>query len=158
MAMNENNLVAKIEFEQTNKTGKMKNILVACDFSEEANCACRFAIEFGAVSGAKVLLISIVELDGADGLTMSNQTYWSQVAFLSKLMEKAENDFDNFRHSLSVSHDHVSFSVEVGALKDCLLKIIREHSIDLVLVGISRKAEVKEFLTESKFRTTVLAA
>jgi len=115
----------------------MKNIFVACDFSQAANHACRFAIELALATGGKVLVVSIIEFGSVNGYKISQCTYKDQIAVLSELMEKAENDFMNLKHGIDIGYDQVNFFIEVGSVKEMLLKLIREQEIDLVITGAS---------------------
>ncbi len=112
----------------------MNNILVVCDFSEAGNHACKFAIEFASASGSNVVVAHIIETFSVECYVKTNPAYKDQVLVLSKMMETAENDFEILRNSFGIDSEGVVFLVEVGSLKECISKIIKDHMIELIIM------------------------
>ena len=135
----------------------MKNILVPCDFSLEAVHAYRFAVEIASVTGGKVLVLHIIDFSSANENDMSAHTYKDQIALLSLLMEKAEDDFEDLRSNMGIAYDRAGFILEIGTVKETVFKITCEQQIDLVITGASSGKWFEEHRTLSDTEGSVLS-
>ncbi|WP_221393539.1 universal stress protein [Dyadobacter sp. NIV53] len=136
----------------------MKNILVPWNVSWAADHACRFAIALASHAGDKVHVAKIINIDFAVRASVSDKAYKEQITMLSELMEKAENDFERLMSRIGIADNKVAFLLEVGPSRNCLLKIICEHKIDLVVVAASEQPEFEQLLSESDFGKITFAA
>lgn len=101
-------------------------------------------MEIALVTGGKVVVASIIELDLAKEGEMYKFSYREQIAVLNQLMEEAENDLEILKDSIDIAYDHVSFLVEVGPVRAMMLKIIREEKIDFVVTAASIDGQLRD--------------
>jgi len=132
----------------------MQKILVPCDFSKPAINAFRFAIDIATQSKGTIHLLNVIELPVLhDTLLMPVLSFEEQ--FLKELRQKAEEQFKKIIEEYKIPGVKVVFNVEFGAVFRMIQDYIKEHSIDLVLMGSHGASGVREFLIGSNAEKVV---
>ncbi|MBX7125597.1 MAG: universal stress protein [Cyclobacteriaceae bacterium] len=126
----------------------MKKILVPCDFSDQAVQAFRFACEIARESKGEVRLLNIVELPVLHDSVLMPTLYFEE-AYLKDSRENAEKSFEKMISKWAKDDQKVKGHVEFGAVTPTIARFIKEHKIDLVIMGTAGASGLKEFLVGS---------
>lgn len=126
----------------------VKNILVPCDFSEQAIHAFRFAVEVARKSKGEVHLVHVIELPVVhDSVFMPVLSF--EEAFLKELREKAEAEFKKITARYTDESDRIASLVLFGGTFIMLSDYITSEKIDLVIMGTKGATGAKEILVGS---------
>ena len=126
----------------------MKKILVPCDFSKPAINAFRFAIDIATQSRGTIHLVNVIELPILhDTVLMPVLNFEEQL--LKELRQKAEEQFKKIIEKYQTPGAKVLYKVEFGAVFRMIQDYIKEHSIDLVLMGSHGASGIREFFIGS---------
>ncbi len=113
----------------------IKKILVATDFSDNANNAFRYALEFASKCDANICLLNIIypELEPADVPVMSAKMTTERVnaaeAVMKVLVETNTKDFDNG------GMPEVERETEVGMPSTTIVEFANKNNMDLIIMG-----------------------
>lgn len=122
----------------------MKQILVPCDFSNEAIEAYKFAVELAALAGLQVKVIYTIDLPVVVG-GFDVQPYTYDIGLQNELKEVSLRNFNDMKskyESRSVVDFEVIFDSLVGAVKAQVAK----GDVELVLMGTKGSSGVDEIL------------
>jgi len=130
---------------------RLRNILMATDFSECSERALHYAIGIAARYTATLHLFHWIDctpynLGAPDALQTAGETAWRD---LQKLASE-------LRGSSQAKNVEVKFRVEaVGELQTVLPEIVRDHAIDLIVVGTHGRTGFKKLVLGSVAETVV---
>jgi nucleotide-binding universal stress UspA family protein len=125
-----------------------KHILVGYDGSETARRAYLFALELGACAGARVQVVSVLQVDnGADtsALMMTDQGR-ERLEALDREVRALKPD-----HGVQVTVDLI-----LGSPGDALLSYVAQHGVDHIVIGHTERGALARWLVGST-STDVLA-
>lgn len=119
----------------------MKHILVPTDFSKTALQAMQFAIEISDVYHAEIMALHIIELP-----TNILSEYPFQHEVVKEMKKQASANFDEWSKGLpgNIVLETVQSSVVSG-----IESFIKEHAIDLIVMGTSGVSSLSEFFVGS---------
>ncbi len=128
----------------------MKKILVGTDFSDQAEVAVQTALELAAKHGSELILVHAVNLsmlqDGHPYFTAMPASYFAQVKVLQKeLREKLASDVERLRgKGVDISTVFVDEAPETA-----IVRVAKEHEVDLIVVGSHGRSGLSRFLLGS---------
>jgi nucleotide-binding universal stress UspA family protein len=132
----------------------MKKILVPCDFSKPANDAFRFAVDIASRSKGTIHLIHVVELPVLhDTVLMPVLNFEQQL--LNELKETADLHFRKIIDKHKVKGVKVVSKTLFGAVSRMIQDYIKEHAIDLVVMGSHGASGVREIFIGSNAEKVV---
>lgn len=136
----------------------MKRILVPCDFSVAAQNAYTFALDIAKKVNSEVFVLKVIDLPFMYESPLAGSTLaFDPQLLLKDLEDDAIARFKRMKVSHSFQHD-VSFNVTQGAVTPAILKSIKDHNIDLVVMGTQGTSGLSEVLigsnTEKIVRTS----
>nr|WP_295922106.1 universal stress protein [uncultured Dyadobacter sp.] len=127
----------------------MKKILAPFDFSPSAMHALHFAIDIAAANDSEVFVLKVLEFTPLYIESINAIPFYADSAsVLADLKEQARNNFEELRWVID-SRVPVHFGVEQGALSQTVLQAIRQHEIDLVVMGTKGSSGISELLIGS---------
>jgi nucleotide-binding universal stress UspA family protein len=135
----------------------MKRILVPCDFSSEAINALRSAVEFARPQRAEIHVLHVIELPVIpDPLLMPVLTY--ENSLLEELKGKAKRTFDGLQVEFKDADIRPIYTTLFGPVSGVILSYIKEHSIELVVMGTKGASGIQEVLVGSNTEKIVRAS
>jgi nucleotide-binding universal stress UspA family protein len=126
-----------------------KHILVGYDSSETARRACLFALDLAACAGARVHVVSVLQIEnGADtsALMMTDNGGEERLAAL-RAEVAALNPGDRVAVEVDLVH---------GSPGDALLSYVAQHGVDHIVIGHTERGALARWLVGST-ATDVLA-
>ncbi len=134
----------------------MKKILVPCDFSEQAICAFRTAIDLSEQSKREVHLLHVVELPVMhDSMLMPTLAF--EATLLKELGDNAENQFSKLKTEYA-SDIPIVTKVVFGSTSMMILDYIKEAEIELVVMGTKGASGLRELVIGSNAEKIVRRA
>jgi nucleotide-binding universal stress UspA family protein len=127
----------------------MKKILVPCDFTVPAQQAYKFAVDIAEVSKGVVHVLKVIDIPFMYETTFGVQPYWHNASLFPELVEEAKLSFGKLQALFPRSGVQSRFSVERGPVASTILEAIKEHEIDLVVMGTRGSNGVKGFFIGS---------
>src|SRR5678816_919698 len=110
----------------------MKKILVPCDFSVPATQAFKFAAAIARQGKGEIVLLHIVELPvlrhGPVPINALEKSY------LKKIKERVATDVDRMINKWGKGFK-VSFVLDHGEVNHTIIRHIKKHKIDLIVMG-----------------------
>jgi nucleotide-binding universal stress UspA family protein len=132
----------------SSQTFPFERILFATDFTVAAANAANYAVTFAEVFGAKIDVLNVIQ---DDAIEHPDRLFDLQARFFSAL--------DSFVPQCAKEFCDPRTYVAVGGAHDKILEHIREHSIDLLVLGIRKTSHLSmEMRTSGAFRIIVDAA
>ncbi len=126
----------------------MKKILVPCDFSKPAISAYRQALDFAVQSEGAIHLLHVIETPLLnDTLLMPTLNFEEQL--IKDLKENAESQFEEILNENKSKKVKTTFDIKFGGVPTCILEYIKEHAIDLVMMGSNGASGIKEYIIGS---------
>jgi len=132
----------------------MKTILIATDFSENANQAADYACKFAGQLGSNVQLIHAASLNAESPLQViwpieDHQTMINRNdELLEKFSEKLHNEF-----VVSCNGEghipKINFSSSLGLINDLLRETVQMKDIGMVILGLSGNGDMKRLIQGS---------
>ncbi|MDH3727615.1 MAG: universal stress protein [Myxococcales bacterium] len=120
---------------------KLKQIIVATDFSVESNAPIRHGIEIARSSGAALLVVHVVETPGDDEALQSAVEHWhaDSEARLARQIEACASDDVDVAQEI----------VDAPSATEGLQSLVDSHRADLVIVGSTGLTGIKHALLGS---------
>lgn len=136
----------------------MKTILVPTDFSEQADNAMDLAAQIARKSGAKILIVNVIEGIRNFSFNTMGQTesIMGEEAFIvRKLIEKVKERLSNL--VLEDAYEGLDLTTEVlmGSPYESISKLIAHHDADLVVMGTKGVGGLEEVLIGSNTEKVV---
>ncbi len=132
----------------------MKNILVPCDFSEQARQAFRFALDISRKNKGKIHLVHVVELPVVHEPVFM-PVYSFEEVLVKEFREKAEKEFKKLTSKHAVQGDKIITQILFGGTFQMLQDYIQANAIDLVLMGTRGASGAREILVGSNTEKVV---
>jgi nucleotide-binding universal stress UspA family protein len=132
----------------------MKNILVPCDFSKPAISAYRQALGVAAQSNGVVHLLHVIEPPILND-TMLMPTLNFEEELMKEMKIKATHEFKDVITKNKVDQVKVSFDIQYGAVATTVKEYIKDHEIDLVIMGSTGASGFKEYFIGSNAERVV---
>lgn len=127
---------------------KLVTLLVPTDFSAAAKAAARYAASMAAIVNARVILLSVVEMDTEEAVlhnwkTLENQLKRSSLRGLDKLMKEIQ--------AAASKPIEITTDLMVGIpMEDVILQYAKEKKVDLIVMGTKGAKGLKKILSGSK--------
>lgn len=122
----------------------LKNILFPTDFSAASNAALPFALALARIYGSTLLVAHAIPPEPhrqvvIDRLPAQDDRVW----------QDARQQLDEFTHTRSLGNTPFKALLDQGDLKDVIPTVIREHEVDLVVLGTHGRRGVGKLLLGS---------
>ncbi len=128
----------------------MKKILVPCDFSAPAKEAYKFALEIASISKGEIFVVHNIELPLVYETTFGVQPSPIDSETRKNIKEKATEAFKKLEKAFyTPSKTTVHFEMLNDFLVPGISAFIKEHLIDLVIMGTSGSSGLEEFIIGS---------
>jgi nucleotide-binding universal stress UspA family protein len=122
----------------------LKDILFPTDFSQASEAALPFALKLARIYGARVHVAHVI-------LPEPNPRVLSpRVGEQDSVWDEAHEHLDEFTHVPSIGDVHCTSLLATGDLGEVIPTMIREHEIDLVVVGTRGRRGVSRLVLGSK--------
>lgn len=136
----------------------MRNILVPTDFSPMANNALDFAVQIARKSGAKIILLNVIE--GVRNYAFNTMgeienSLGEDEFIIRKLIDQTQENLTKFAEQHQ--YDGVEFStmIEMGGAYASISKVIAENKTDLIVMGTKGSSGIEEVLIGSNTEKVV---
>ncbi len=130
----------------------MKKILVPTDFSQEANNALDFAIQWAKIDQASIHLLHVLELPSSSFSIMGDvqSTYddFDEV-YAVKLLEKVKSTLGELEDKVSAEGITVESHIKQGNTYKHIYKKITENGYDLIIMGSTGASGLQELIVGS---------
>jgi nucleotide-binding universal stress UspA family protein len=135
----------------------MKKILVPCDFSSTAMNALRSAVGFEDLEKCEIHLLNVIELPVIhDSVLMPVLNF--EESLLTDLKEKATKAFSEVLREFETNKVQIVSAVLFGPISRVILSYIKDHHIDLVIMGTKGSSGIHEVLIGSNTEKIVRAS
>lgn len=127
-------------------TGKLLTLLVPTDFSAAAKNAARYSVHLAAEIKAKVILLSVIEMDTSE-VVLSN---WRKLEI--QLKQSAGRDLEKLRTELKkeVPSADVTLDITQGIpMSDAIATYADENKVNLIVMGTKGASGLKKILQGS---------
>lgn len=136
----------------------MKTILVPTDFSEQADNALDLAAQIARKSGAKILVINVIE--GIRNFSFNtigeSESIMGEEAFIvRKLIDQVKERLGNLVLNDAFEGLDISTEVEMGSPYESISKVIAQHDADLLVMGTKGVGGLDEVLIGSNTEKVV---
>ena len=136
----------------------MRNILVPTDFSPMANNALDFAVQIVRKSGAKIILLNVIE--GVRNYAFNTMgevenSLGEDEFIIRKLIDQTQENLTKFAEQHQ--YDGVEFStmIEMGGAYASISKVISENNTSLIVMGTKGSSGLEEVLIGSNTEKVV---
>jgi nucleotide-binding universal stress UspA family protein len=139
----------------------MKKILVPTDFSAEAHHAFDIATELAHLSGAEVVLVNVIEMNGTPNFAATGDylaTGGVEEMYMMKLLEVTRGQMRRMLDTNRFPEVRISHEVDVDDIFHNIRKRIKEDGIDLVVMGTKGADGLNEMLVGSNTEKVVRQA
>ncbi|NOT74005.1 MAG: universal stress protein [Cyclobacteriaceae bacterium] len=132
----------------------MKKILVPTDFSKTAAMATDVAFDIAKKSGAKIVLLHVIEEAtggsfNVEGQVSTKDMNFNDKLFNFKLIQKAKAQLEKVVKDPKYSAVEVEGELRVGNPYHGMRTIISEHKVDLIVMGTAGRSGASEMLIGS---------
>lgn len=110
----------------------MKKILVPTDFSEHAEYALKVAAQIARENDGEIFLLHLLELPGEESDAVTAGAEVPEILFF---MQKAHERFEEVKAADYLDGLVVTENVSINRAFDGILKVSKEHDIDLIVMG-----------------------
>jgi nucleotide-binding universal stress UspA family protein len=123
----------------------MQNILVPTDFSAEAHYAFEVAMQLAQRTGGHITLLHVVDAPKNSGIVSTGGVAGATPlngVFMVQLLARIKRRMHELMHEVvsTMPEVRVQDSIATGDVDEAVLDTIREHGIDLVVVGAQKHA------------------
>lgn len=124
---------------------KLVTLLVPTDFSKAAKAAARYAAEVASIVNARVILLSVVEMETTEAVmhswrTLENQLRSTATRNLEKLTREVQAQL--------TSPVEVIGDITLGIPKEeAIVKYARDHEADMIIMGTKGASGIKKVFT-----------
>lgn len=125
----------------------MKRILVPTDFSSYADTALNFAVKISQLTQAEIIVMHSFETIGPIYTDYMGVNVELHQQMMNENIKKLETLKENIKKNDDVE---ISINMYRGSVKDTILEVIEEKSIDIVVMGTLGASGLKEKLWGSK--------
>jgi nucleotide-binding universal stress UspA family protein len=132
----------------------MKNIIVPCDFSQQAVNAFRFALDIAAQSNGKIHLIHVVEIPVMHDTVLMPVLSFEE-ALLKELQTKADVNFNKLITKYAKEGQRVTGKVLFGVTSRMIGDYALVEKADLIVMGTHGASGVREFFIGSNAEKVV---
>lgn len=139
----------------------MKNILVPFDFSEYAEAALDFALEFSQVSQGKVSVLNVIEYPLATTFNVSGeigQLNAEDEIFTLELIKKTKSRLHELVESAKYKNAGITTHVMMGNPYDGISDLVEDTDTDLIIMGTKGATGLKEMFIGSNAEKIVRKA
>ena len=139
----------------------MKKILVPTDFSAEAHHAFDIATELAHLSGAEIVLVNVIEVNGTPNFAATGDylaTGGVEELYMMKLLEATRGQMRRMLDTNRFPNVKVTDEVDVDDIFHNIRKRIKEDGIDLVVMGTKGADGLNEMLVGSNTEKVVRQA
>jgi nucleotide-binding universal stress UspA family protein len=126
----------------------MKNILVPCDFSPEAREAYAFAMQIAERTGGRISVLEAIDVPVVYAAAIGVTPYYFDPSLIRDLKEEADMQFETLTPK-PPEHVTVDFHAMEGPVTPVIRQFIRDHGIDLVVMGTRGSSGIEEYLVGS---------
>ena len=136
----------------------MKNILVPFDFSDHAESALQFAIEFNEVSHGRITLVYVIEYPLGNTFNITGeigQLNNEDKILTIELIKRMKAKLELFVNSDQYRGYHLNYQIMMGNPYDGIAKIVEETNIDLIIMGTQGATGLKEMIVGSNAEKVV---
>ena len=133
----------------------MKKILVPCDFSAPAQQAFKFAMDMAKASEGEVYVLNIIDLPILYETTFGIQPYFVDTNLIKEFKDDAHKKYDKLRSLFVHLTSPVSFHILNGPVTPLICDFIKDHEIDLVVMGTHGSSGLKEYFIGSNTEKVV---
>jgi nucleotide-binding universal stress UspA family protein len=135
----------------------MKKILVPCDFSRPAINAYRFALDVAAQAKGQVHLLHVVEFPVLHDSVLTPMLSFEE-QLLDELKEKGESEFKKITRKYTAEGVRITTEVMFGPIQGIILDYVKDHAIDLIVMGSHGASGLKELFVGSNAEKIVRSA
>lgn len=132
----------------------MKKILVPCDFSDSARQAYAFALNIAKKSQAEIFVLKAIDIPFIYENFNAPNPFYFDPGLIRELEEDAKTSFEKMK----AGHDYqekVFFQVVQGPVTPSILSFVKDHNIDLVVMGTHGTSGFTEYLIGSNTEKVV---
>ena len=136
----------------------MKNILVPFDFSEFAEAALDFALEFSQVTQGKVTVLNVIEYPLATTFNVSGeigQFNEGDEIFTLELIKKTKQKLADLYQTEKYSEAQFDTEIMMGNPYEGISNLVDEHDTDLIIMGTKGATGIKEMFAGSNAEKVV---
>ncbi len=126
----------------------MKSILVPCDFSPESREAYQFALQLAGKTGGLVHVLKAVDLPVMYESALGAAPYYFDPSLIKELKEDAKVQYEKLKAQYPTPVQ-VQFFVQEGPVTPTIRQFIKDHAIDLVVMGTRGASGLEEYLIGS---------
>jgi nucleotide-binding universal stress UspA family protein len=137
----------------------MKKILVPTDFSKISQTAIEVAADIASRAKAELILLNVVEEATGSSFNIEGQvadsTNWEDKLFTMKLIEKSKKQMAKILEDPKLDGVKVRQELRMGTPFHGMQTIIKEHKVDLVVMGTSGHSKLEEMIIGSNTEKVV---
>lgn len=126
----------------------MKNILVPCDFSPAAREAYAFALQIAKRTRGRVFVLNALDLPVVYAAAIGVTPYYFDPSLIRELKEEADKQFGKLNPKPPEGMT-VDFHALEGPVTPVIRQFIKDHNIDLVVMGTRGASGLEEYLVGS---------
>ncbi|MBL7848740.1 MAG: universal stress protein [Cyclobacteriaceae bacterium] len=132
----------------------MKSLLVPCDFSPESREAYQFALQLAARTQGLVHVLKAVDLPVMYESALGAAPFYFDPTLIKELKDDAKAQFEKMKAEFP-TEVKTEFFVQEGPVTPTIRQFIKEHSIDLVVMGTRGATGLEEYLIGSNTEKVV---
>lgn len=126
----------------------MKNILVPCDFSPEAQEAYAFALQIAERTHGRISVLHAIDMPVLQEAAIGVTPYYFDPGLARDLKEDADRRFEQLTPKPSDEITVDFFALE-GPVTPVIRQFIQDHAIDLIVMGTRGASGLEEYLIGS---------
>jgi nucleotide-binding universal stress UspA family protein len=130
---------------KNNSPFSISKILCPVDFSPQSKRALKNAVTLANKFKAKLIVLSVYDVSYLNPIK-NNVKMEEEIAVLQK---DCENQLDDFLSDFTLTHLDVIREVKQGEAAEEILKTIKEHEVDLLMMGTTGKSGITRILLGS---------
>ena len=130
---------------------KMKRIMAAVGFSEYAEGLISFAARFAEHFGAELIVVNIINLRDVEAVeTIAAMGYdVDSEHYVTGIKEERQQMLNQILKKISYPPEKVRCIIKIGHPVEELLRIALEENVDLIVMGIKGRTDLRQVLVGS---------